>query len=67
MNKPNLILIIVTIFVALTLSFLSPLAILWAVNQLFSTNLDYSFLNWLAVITLWFAINLACKASVSRK
>ncbi len=29
-----------------------PLGVIWALNQLFGTVIDYSFLNWCAVLIL---------------
>jgi uncharacterized membrane protein len=36
----------------LVVALLGPLAIIWALNTLFQTGLDYTFWNWLAVVVL---------------
>ncbi len=46
------------------LAFLWPLAIIWAVNTLFSFGIAYTFWNWLAVLVLTISFG---KANVSVK
>lgn len=43
---------ILIISAIIIISFLYPLAVIWAGNTLFGLGLQYSFWNWLAVIVL---------------
>jgi hypothetical protein len=51
------------LFVGLTVLTLAPLGIIWALNELFLFNIEYSFRNWLAMFVL-FAI---FKTSITNK
>jgi hypothetical protein len=44
--------IIVKLFAVIILALLWPLAVIWAVNQLQILTLEYSFLNYVAVLVL---------------
>jgi hypothetical protein len=38
-----------------------PLAVIWAINQLFNTTITYTFWNWLAVLIMLLALNTSLK------
>jgi hypothetical protein len=48
----NALLISIIIMVALFLLVIGPFIEIWAVNTLFKTSVEYSWLNWLCVIIL---------------
>lgn len=47
-----------------TLYLLTPLAILWGLNTLFSAGLGYTFTNWLAVFAIVFGLRLLLSTRV---
>lgn len=51
------------LIVGFTVLALAPLGIIWALNELFSFNIEYTFRNWLAMFVL-FAI---FKTSITNK
>lgn len=42
------------------LFFLSPFAVVWALNVLFATGIVYTFNSWLAVVVLGMGLSTAC-------
>lgn len=44
--------IITTIFIAVLLLLIMPFIQIWAVNTLFKTEIEYSWLNWFAAVLL---------------
>ena len=44
---------------------LLPLGFIWASNTIFQLNLEYTFLNWLAVVFLQLYFQIIVKASTS--
>tara|TARA_Y100001978_G_C23481627_1_gene331905 strand:+ start:407 stop:613 length:207 start_codon:yes stop_codon:yes gene_type:complete len=41
-----------------------PLGIIWAINTLFATNIEYSLTNWAAAIFLQFYLQIIIKSAV---
>lgn len=48
--------VVATIVLGLAMILVGPLFVIWALNNLFTTGLDYSFVNWLSVVILTAAI-----------
>jgi hypothetical protein len=48
----GLIVTLVLCVVAVTVGVFYPLAVIWAINALFTTGIKYNFANWLAVVVL---------------
>jgi|NOAtaT_6_FD_contig_51_2869733_length_1502_multi_2_in_0_out_0_5 hypothetical protein len=48
--KVNLFLFIILLLVALFFIVVGPFIIIWAINTLFSLNIEYSWTNWLCVL-----------------
>ncbi len=44
--------IVGAVFVLILAAIFMPLAVIWAINTLFSTTIAYTFWNWLAVFVL---------------
>ena len=53
--KVALVLMIICCVICATA--IGPLAIIWALNTLFNTHIEYSFENWVAVIILYSVIS----------
>lgn len=50
--------IIILIMLVLIALYIGPMLIIWAINYLFHTVIDYNFATWCAVMVLWLAIKL---------
>ena len=44
-----------------------PIGLIWSVNTITSVNIEYSFINWLAILFLQLYFQLVIKASVSER
>jgi hypothetical protein len=55
----NALLISIIIMVALFLLVIGPFIEIWAVNTLFKTSVEYSWLNWFCVIVLHSSLKLS--------
>lgn len=44
-----------------------PLAVIWSINTLFGMGIDYSFLNWLAILILGSFIRATPTVTTTRK
>jgi len=52
------LMVIVGAIVVLAAIILSPLAVIWSVNTLFKTGIEYTFVNWLAMLVLQGALTV---------
>lgn len=65
--KANLFLFIILLLVALFFIVVGPFIIIWAINTLFSLNIEYSWVNWLCVLILNAVLNGGYCAARSRR
>lgn len=49
--------VVLGVIFLIVLWILSPFALIWAVNTLFSTGINYSFWTWLATLVILFFLN----------
>ena len=54
------------ITIGLTGFILLPLAFIWAINSVFTLNIEYTFLNWLAVAFLQLYLQIIIKSATLR-
>ena len=59
--------VLIVLAVALLIYTLVPLALIWAVNQLLGLDIQYSFLNWLAVLVGFVGLQALLKTKVEIK
>ena len=65
MKQTDLLLLII-LLVALFFIVVGPFIIIWAINTLFSLNIEYSWTNWLCVLILNAVLNGGYYAIVRR-
>lgn len=63
----GLIIVLALFLGAIAFCFLWPLALAWAINYLFGTQIPISFMTWLAIIVLFWASNLFFRGSSTIK
>lgn len=54
-----------TLFIGILGMIILPLGFMWASNTIFNLNLEYTFLNWLAVLFLQLYFQIVIKASTT--
>jgi hypothetical protein len=54
-----------TLFIGLLGLIILPLGFIWASNTIFQLNLEYTFLNWLAVLFLQLYFQVVVRASTT--
>lgn len=65
--KVDLFLFFILLLVALFFIVVGPFIIIWAINTLFSLNIEYSWVNWLCVLILNAVLNGGYCAARSRR
>ena len=64
MDKSNVVLAAVMYVVAHII--LMPFVFIWSMNQLFALSIEYSFINWIAVVALAIFLSQTPKFSIKK-